>query len=244
VHGEFEIFQEGDPPPPFDRARKIPELLKPHDRFEIHCDSGFADEESRAAIDEVARLLGVEAKTEIKKAVEFVNILWLGLGIVVGGFLQQLGAIGAEKLKDALTRIASRRKDEWLLIPYFFIRHNGADILVEVILSSPSPDNLTRFLDSGLNDIMPALTPLLGYEGLAKVVFEQGSDRLVPLYGLRSDAVLLFGTPGKHSHGKAAPIHVGFSTRGSGTRIQAQQGPTNRKARRKASTSGKSKKRH
>jgi hypothetical protein len=87
---EWEVFEKGDPLPRFDRSKKLAEMrnLRELRKYHLNLDSGFASDEDREAIKEIAEALSIEPKEEIKRRSGLLASSGLAWGC--GGFSTSL----------------------------------------------------------------------------------------------------------------------------------------------------------
>lgn len=198
---EVELFEEGPLPPLEPSDRSIPLRDLPPDSLLLTIDRTFEQPEFRDAVEEVARLFGTPLKFEGKKALEPIAVLVIGAGAFAVGkfassFFSRLGSNAANALSEWLKQLIcrGRRDDEERLLRFEFeCHHNGQTVHVEAILSSPTEEEIDRFLQRGLSQFDQILHEHLGAaEGLGRYVYSYSEGKLKLEFAVRRDALPMF----------------------------------------------------
>jgi hypothetical protein len=191
VEGELELFEVGD------------EVLLSEDRkesdierdFAVMFDRSYGDPADRADVEELAKILGGRLKQEFKKSVDPISVLTVfGLWAIsqfAGGFVQKLGADGAEAFKAVLKRIFTKAKaGERLLQFKFAFERDGVSGVATVILTDPKPEEIDALLSDGLAQLSASLArDFDGELGIRQVTYKYRDRTLEFSFALRRDAV-------------------------------------------------------
>lgn len=199
VEGDIEFFdpEETIPLAGTQRAVALPSLEEPA----IGYDRSYRDGVNQKIIRDVAKLLGSKPKQEFKKSLDPVSVLEiLGLFIIgqfSGGFLQKVGADVFDSVKSKLKTLTKTGPKGQLISFHFYAEHKNRKVAVEVILTSPTPEDIQKFFNAHLPLLYEALNPVLETENLSKLVLESKSGKIELLHGVRSDAVPIKFKPSK-----------------------------------------------
>lgn len=191
VEGDIEFFDPQGTVPfaGSERLVKLPSLEEPA----IGYDRSYRDQENQKIIRDIAKVLGSKPKQEFKKSLDPVSLLEiLGLFIIgqfTGGFLQKVGADAWDSVKSKLKTLTKSGPRGQLISFHFYAEQQNRKVAVEVILTSPTPENIEEFFNRHLPLLYEALKPILETENLSKLVLESKSGKIEILYGMRSDAV-------------------------------------------------------
>jgi hypothetical protein len=195
LKGRGELFEESDKLP--DSVEKsIVEREHSEGPLQISFDRSYNSDEDQADINAIANRFGSKPRQEIKKALVPLSILTIGgafiLGGIASGFFGQIGADAYTFLKDKLVLLIKRQRSkskEQLLIFEFTVMHKGQKLLVHTILSSPTDEQIEKFLKQAIYDLdavvgSDAFSPKLH---LSRLVYSYENDSLKFLYAVRKD---------------------------------------------------------
>ncbi|WP_276975646.1 hypothetical protein [Flavobacterium filum] len=201
VEGTAEVFN-GDFSTLADTGeREIPVRKYKPGKFKIVSDRNFRDENSKKNIDDLKQILqGAKAEEEIKKSFDPISILTIGgsfiAGAITAGFLKEIGADAYKALKAKLIDIFTENPKEGQEKLFTFdttISKGDKSINVEVIISSPTVDDIQKFFDEGVQQLDQVLPRHFENEkGFSRIVFEYKAGHLEVKF-----AVLKNGVPVK-----------------------------------------------
>lgn len=200
IEAEVEIFEPG-PLPPLDLSRASPFRDLPADTLLLTIDRTFSLPEFENAVSGIATLFGHQPRYEVKKALDPIAVLGIGLGSVAvgkfaGSFFSRLGSNSADTFSMYLKKIFARKEDDQvrLLKFEFEFEHVGRHCRADIILSGPSETEIDQFLSDGLARIDRLLPDYLAppQSGLVRYVFEYSDGRASLKFAVRSDAVPVF----------------------------------------------------
>ena len=171
-------------------------------KFNLIYDRSYISPDDQKIISEIAGILKIEKgpEEEIKKALEPISILAIGgafvLGAIFTGILNQMGIdiyqLLKQKIKDAFNRKKEEEKDK-LLEFAFTVSSKDRHILVKVILTNPSDDNIEKIFENGLkylDAILPQFFDAKMGKPIKELVFEFDETNLLKFkFGVSSDGL-------------------------------------------------------
>ena len=195
LKGRGELFEDGDQlPETIDKT--IIEREYSEGPLQVSFDRSYNSDEDQADINAIANRFGSKPRQEIKKALDPLSILTIGgafvLGGIASGFFGQIGADAYTFLKDKLVLLIKRQRGkskEQLLIFEFTVMHKRQKLLVHTILSSPTDEQIDKFLKQAIYD----LDAVIGSDAfspkfhLSRLVYSYENDSLKFLYAVRKD---------------------------------------------------------
>jgi hypothetical protein len=152
-------------------------------------------EQDQSDIREIAKVFGTAPVYDLKKAADPISIITIAGAFVLGGiatgFLGQIGIDGWNLVKKKLTDLFSRtenRKGEQLLVFSALVKSNSVHVEVETVLTNPTPQDVDRFLASGLQ-VLDEVLPIYLQESpeLRRLVFEAKGECIDLNYTVRKD---------------------------------------------------------
>jgi len=197
VEGTFERYEDGDIIPFVDERRRVPTHEHMNaDAFEIRWDRSFRGADDQSDLDELVDLLGASNKHHVKKSVEPISALIIAGGFILSGvargFLQKLGGDAAEAVKKKLKKLMQRQrgKEQLLVYEWSVSCEDSRVVIVQVILTNPSQEDIDSFHVRGQFDLARVLPEHLRAPlPLAQLTYEYENGKLELTYALRTDAV-------------------------------------------------------
>jgi hypothetical protein len=167
IEADVEVFEPGDELP-FDDRGEIRYRPLPSEHLVLSIDRTFSQEQFAKPIADITRLFGSEPVYEVRKALEPIAVLGIGLGVVAVGkfassFFSKLGSNAADALSARLKEAFREAKtpEEHLLRIEFEFLHEGNQCRAEIIVSGPSQADIDGLLTEGLAQLDAALPALL-----------------------------------------------------------------------------------
>jgi len=182
----MEVFEDGDDFPESSDQRKL--VIRAHstEGLIISSDWTHRHEEDQEDIKEIAAIFGNKPEYDVKKAAEPISIITIAGAFVLGGiatgFLGQIGVDAWALVKDRLARLFARknnRNGEQLLVFDALVDADSRKVEVVIILSNPSPEEIDKFLEAGLQ-IIDKVVPVYihGSPDIRRLTFEVSGDKL------------------------------------------------------------------
>jgi hypothetical protein len=174
--------------------------------FSVHCDRSFRNEEGKVLLQELEDLSGQKPQPTIKKALEPISILVIGVGIfalggIAAGFFSKFGEDIYDKLKKTLANYYKKKTSADQILDFrFSTEKNNKVFEVHVLISSPSEEIINDFFSEGISKIDKTLDFLdseLAKVDVAQVVLQYKDKELTFSYAVRSDCVPLSFTKSK-----------------------------------------------
>ncbi len=198
--GLVEVFEPGDSISFADGGREITVNLFEGESLCLIFDRSYRGVDHQRELDELAAMVRGELREELKKAVEPLSLLTVAAAFVLGGiakgFLEKVGEDLWETFKARLKNMFARGEElrqERLLSFRFTVKDDGRMVVVETILTNPSPTEIEAFLGDGLRLLDLAASEYLETKPLmVKLALEFDGQRLRVLYGVRRDGFPLF----------------------------------------------------
>lgn len=197
-----EMFEPGDVVPPLNGGPSIA-LRELADGINLTVDRSYRHESDRKVLAELERQ-GVTITRHGKKSLEPISVLLLAFSIIAHGFFQKMGGDLWDAVRDVdwplvWTRIRKllnhrrRTGTEFLFVLELRLRDDPDPLALEVILDSPTDDDLDEFLVEGERMIREMVPHLLALQDeIAKAVVQYKHGELQPGYVVRRD-----GYPGR-----------------------------------------------
>lgn len=181
VEGTAEVFN-GDFSTLADTGeREIPVRKYIAGKFKIVADRNFRDKKNKKNIDDLKQILqNAKVEEEIKKSLDPISILTMGGSFIAGGiasgFLKEIGSDAYKALKAKLSDIfieTTKETEEKLFTFDTTISKGDKSINVEVIISSPTVDDIQLFFDEGVQQLDQVLPRHFENDmGFSRIVFE------------------------------------------------------------------------
>ena len=195
----IELFEDQIAPSAPDDSREIRIKSFERERLLISFDRNFRGADDQELLSNLAKAVDAKLEEEFKKAFDPISILAIGgafvLGSIAKGFLSKLGSDGYEVLKEALQRLFAKPKEgekDRLLVLEFEVERHGERIIVEVIASNPTAEEIESLLSLELERLDQLVTSGFRPEaGLRKLVYELEKDGITLKFGVRRDCVPL-----------------------------------------------------
>ncbi|MEN6370058.1 MAG: hypothetical protein ABFD77_10255 [Thermotogota bacterium] len=200
VDGVIEVFEAGDRPALETAKGCMPLQLTPSGKFAVLFDRGFRDEESRALVDAVGTALGVQPRPYIKKSLDPISVLTIGVGFALGavatGFLRQLGEDSYATLKGRLAELfarqTGRREGTSILSLDVTVEKDGKRMVIQVLAENPGKGEIDALLGDGLAQVDAISERFFATaEDVPKLVCRLQDGRVTPTFGVRRDCVPL-----------------------------------------------------
>jgi hypothetical protein len=200
VDGISEIFEPSDTLASLTGdGRKMNIEVDNVETFSVRYDRAFMSEEGKELLQELEDLSGQKPQPTIKKALEPISILLIGVGIfslgAIGtGFFSKLGEDLYEKLKKTLVNYYEKKTSADQILDFrFSIEKNNRVFEVHVLMSSPTEQIINDFFSEGISRIDETLDFLYSElaKDVARVVLEYKDNKLTFSYAVRSDCVPL-----------------------------------------------------
>jgi hypothetical protein len=197
IEAEVEVFEPGDELP-FDSSRAVQYRSLPGDHLLLTIDRTFSGQQFAEPVSAIGELFGSSPAYEVKKALEPIAVLGIGLGAVTVGrfassFFSKLGSNAADalsaKLKEVFRR-AEANQVHLLRIEFEFL-HDGRTCRAEIIATGPSDTDIDTVLNEGLLQLDHSLPSLL-IPNVTRYVFEYANGKARLKFVVRSDSVPLF----------------------------------------------------
>lgn len=191
VEFEGEIFEDGDQIELASDAKCIPRSS--HDRA-IHYDRMYNDPKDMALIDEIASIIGSGPPIErMKKSLDPLSVI--AISLVVGRkFFENLTDDLYKKVKESLLALLNRHREQGLqfvVVEFSLTCRGPSEIDVEVLFTNPSDQDIEWLKGLPVQTVREQIEPFLDVVGLVKVVMKCEAGKLIPIYGLRSDSVVI-----------------------------------------------------
>lgn len=199
--GEFEavaildLFEEHDEPLPASDAREIISRRHQADGLLISHDWTHRSPEDQADIAAISEVFGNPPQYDIKKAADPISVITIAgafvLGGIASGFLKEIGSDGWKLVKPRLAALFSRpkqEKGERLLSFSVLLEVEGTPIEIDIIHTSPSPEEVDEFLENGLSVIDSVLPYYLhNSKDVRRLVFEAKGKNVEIKFAVRRD---------------------------------------------------------
>lgn len=163
--------------------------------LQIFYDKNFLDKEDQAIISEIAELFKSEARKEEKHCIEHVAIISICASFVFGsiaaGFLKKLGEDSYLSLKNKLSELFQKKKDENVLTLELSVEKDGYSINTEIFLNNPTSSEIEYMLNEGIKEIESKLLPSF-YDkslGIKRLVYEQKNKNIHLKFAVRKDGI-------------------------------------------------------
>lgn len=196
--GIAEIFEKAEDIEFRDDGREIP-IREFDEQLHISPDNSYQSPDDQQLLEEMRSLVDGDISYQIKKAVDPISLLIIAASFVAGGiatgFLGKIGEDAWDHFKKKLNELMSRKRKEdgdRLLEFDFTVRDEDQLLSLQTILTNPSENDITRFLQTGLKQLderTPRFFKHTHY--LRKVVLEYKDGQLHVVFGLRKDGVPL-----------------------------------------------------
>jgi hypothetical protein len=199
IEADVEVFEPGDEVRSDGRTVHYRPL--PADDLILTVDRTFSQEEFESAVAAIARLFGTAPVYEVKKALDPIAVIGIGLGTVAvgkfaGAFFSKLGSNAADALCAHLKEVFRRKSSDGqvrLLRIELDFAHEGRQCRAEMIVTGPSESDIEGLLRDGLVEV-DRLLPMYLATDVTRYVFEYASGQTVLKFAVRSDAVPVFPT--------------------------------------------------
>ena len=197
IEAEVEVFEPGDKLV-FDEGRGTRIRQLPPGEIVLSIDRTFSQPEFQVPIAAMSTIFGTTPVYEVKKALEPIAVLGIGLGAVAvgkfaGAFFSKLGSNAADALSAHLKEAFrwSRPDQVRLLRVEFDFVNETRQCRAEIIVTSPSDADIDGLLREGLAQI-DRLLPMYVTSNVTRYVFEYSSGKSVLKFAERSDGVPVF----------------------------------------------------
>lgn len=212
LDGIVELFDQGEQIKEI-TDREIPLREYDESRLTVVYDRGFRDADSLYLIDELSQAIDALKQEEIKKSLEPVAVIIIGLTFILtqtaAGFFNKLGEDIYEKLKTGLKKLFSKgkrkktrkkknrkgkgkkKKGDKLLIFEASYKKGKKQFNTKLIIPNPTQEDIDFVMDKGFDDFEKFIPYLekLSEDSITLTIFELSNEGWVPKYGLRKDGV-------------------------------------------------------
>ena len=197
--GEIEVFEPGDSIPYAEGDREVVINHIVGESLQLISDRSYRNPASQRELQDLATLLHAELHEEVKKAFEPLSVLTIAAAFVLGGIatglLNKIGEDLWQSFKAHLKAIFGRSTQpqrERLLSFKFSVRDADRFVMVETVLTNPSPVEIDTFLERGLR-LLDRIVPtyVTANPLMVKLVLEFDGERVRVLYGVRRDGAPL-----------------------------------------------------
>ncbi len=136
-----------------------------NDCLELHYDRSYKDDLDLLNEINYAINSSVKPQFQNKKSLEPLSLLTIGGAFIAGGiasgFLNKIGSDAWDKIKPLLSQLFNKNKaQEKLFSLNLVVDHNGEKILIDIILTNPTEEDLDK-LYLKINEIDAFITPIL-----------------------------------------------------------------------------------
>jgi hypothetical protein len=202
LQGEAEIFEESDDFNSISRSEKVVKIRAEEvDTFQALGNQTFEEDEDVVDLYEELRELsrGEHDQAYREDSIEIISLLIIGFGVfalqgISNGFFSKLGEDLYETLKLKLKKIFEKKSlkqsESVLQFQFFIYNYGGRAIEVNVVITTPSQQDLDgffTFVPTMLESVLSSL-PLDDLD-VCRIVFSYEFTQLKILYALRSDGV-------------------------------------------------------
>ena len=195
LEASVELFEDG-PLPQLDERRSISVGTPPSTSLQLTIDRTFSLPDFEQPVAAIAKLFGDSPRFEVKKALDPIAVLAIGVGAFAGGkfagaFFSKLGTDAAAALSARLKEVfAHKRPDQTRLLKFeFYFDHNGETRRADVIMTAPHGADIDQFLSDGLRALDQLLPEYIDQiDGLIRYVFMYSNGRFTYAFGVRRDA--------------------------------------------------------
>lgn len=166
-----------------------------NDGLELHYDRSYKDDLD--LLNEINLTINSSVKPQFqnKKALEPLSLLIIGAGVFViggiaNGFLNKMGSDAWDKVKPLLSQLFNKNKaQEKLFSLNLEVDHNGEKILIDIILTNPTEEDLDK-LRLKMNEIDAFITPILSINvNVRKFVIEFKDGLFNSKFIVRKDCI-------------------------------------------------------